>query len=376
MMRHTLDRIAIQPESLELAGRVAPHDVREAYRLLFNRWPENAAIVEEHASAHDDVWSLLRTLMDAAEFRNRVAELALPRTTLDWRALRARFEQPQAPTRPGYLTDFLGLHTRADFFGSAAQFEGRTDSLPVAGDAYCSPAEWIAGLRGVELSGEDFVAVELGAGWGAWMAILSRAARIRGAKRTLAIGCEADELHCRMVREHLAANGFSPRDYRLFEGAIGPRRGVAVFPMCEDSRLDWGLRPVFCRTEREAAALIADPATHADYRGFQFKGFRRVSCYTLADIMDGLSHVDVMHIDIQGGEFELVEQNLALLQHRVAYLAIGTHGRTIEGQLIAALTDAGWLLEVEEPCSFDIGQAGYPPQVDGMQGWRNLALRP
>lgn len=376
MMRQTLESVAAPPKPLQRENQLTPQDVRQAYRLLFDRQPESDEVVEQHAGAHDDVWSFLRTLMDAPEFRNRVADFANPRTTLDWRALRARFEQPHAPTRPGYVTDFLGLQTRADFLGAAARFEGRIDGLPVAGDAHCSPAEWIAGLRGVELAGEDFVAVELGAGWGAWMAILSRAARIRGAKRTLVIGCEADELHCRMMREHLAANGLAPRDYRLFEGAVGPRRGVAIFPICEDSRNDWGLRPVFCRTEREAEAIVADPAAHADYRGFQFKGFHRVSCFTLADVMEGVDRVDVMHIDIQGGEFDLIEQNLELLHCRVGYLAIGTHSRTIEGQLIAALSAAGWVLEVEEPCSFDIAQASFPPLVDGLQGWRNTALRP
>jgi FkbM family methyltransferase len=352
------------------------HEIRQAYRLLFDRPPESDEVIGHHAAAHTEVWSLLRTLMDAPEFRDRVADFAAPRTALDWRALRARFEQKQAPTRPGYITDFLGLQTRAEFLGRASHFEGRIDGLPVAGDAHCSPAEWIAGLRGVELGSDDFVCVELGAGWGAWMAILSRAARLRGAKRTLAIGCEADTMHCRMIREHLAHNGLTARDYRLFEGAVGPRRGVAIFPQCENSRDDWGLRPVFCRTEREAEAIVADPQSHADYRGFTFKGFQRVSCYTLADLLEGVNHVDVMHIDIQGGEFELIEQNLQLLQRRVGYLAIGTHGRAIEGQLIATLSAANWVLEVEEPCSFDIAQPGFPPLVDGMQGWRNQTLCP
>jgi FkbM family methyltransferase len=370
--------VHVTPPAETLAGqpRLTPYEVRQAYRLLFDRPPESAEVIEQHASAHADVWSLLRSLMESAEFRGRAADFSPPRTTLDGQALRARFEQPQAPLRAGYLTDFLGLHTRVDFLGPNAPSEGRIDSLPVAGDAHCSPAEWIAGLRGVELAGEDFVCVELGAGWGAWMAILSRAARLLGAKRTFAIGCEADEQHCRMLREHLATNGLSPRDYRLFEGAVGPRRGVAIFPQCEDSRDDWGLRPVFCRNEREAEAFVTDPQSHADYRGFQFKCFQRVACFTLADLLEGIKQVDVMHIDIQGGEFELIEQNLELLQHRVGYLAVGTHSRTIEGRLMAALSAADWVLEVEEPCSFDITQPGFPPQVDGVQGWRNKRLRP
>src|SRR5262249_16069945 len=143
-----------------------------------------------------------------------------------------------------------------------------------------------------------------------------------------------------MVRDHMQANEFSEREYKLFEGAVGPRTGIALFPVSDDSSVDWGMRPVFLDDHAQADAFLANP--QPDYRGVTFRKYDRVPCFTLADLIGSVDHVDVMHIDIQGGEYDLVLQNLELLKQRVGYLAIGTHGRDIEGQLIQTLRAAGW----------------------------------
>lgn len=352
--------------------RLETHDVVRAYRVLFDREPESPEVIEEHASSYAEPTSLWEVLLGSAEFRRRVEDLVEPRTVLDWRALRARFNQPDALTLPGHVTDFLGIHTRSDYLGNEKQLEGRIDGLPVAGDARCSAAEWIAGLRGVELAaGDRFVMVELGAGWGAWMATLSRAARLRGIPHTLAIGCEADALHCKMLHEHLTLNGFTPDDFRLFQGAVGTHSGVALFPKSSNSAEDWGMRPIFCASQEEAAKIETDPSSHLDYRGYQFAGFDQVRCYSLAEIMAEVDHVDVLHIDVQGSEVELIEHNLELLGRLVGYLIVGTHSREIEGRLLALLTHAGWTLEVEDACRFDLRNRNFPPMVDGVQGWRS-----
>ncbi len=357
-------------------ARVSPVEVFRAYQLLFGREPENDRVVAEHVAAHTEIWSLLASLMSSDEFRSRTHAVPSPKTTLDWRAMLSRFHQKDIKPRPGFITDFLGIHTDLPFLDQQARASGLVEDLPVAGGFHCSAAEWIAALRGVELAGDDFVAVELGAGWGAWMAALCRASQIKGAKRTRAIGCEADELHCQMLHEHLQTNGFSRQDYQLFSGAVGPVRGIALFPVSEDSSNDWGLRPIFCNSEEEADQFVRNPQNLADYRGFKFRSYARVPCFTLSDIIAGADHVDVMHSDIQGGEFDLIEQNLEQLRSQVGYLAIGTHSRVIEGALISLLSASGWKLEVEEPCAFDIAHAQFSPQIDGVQGWRNLTVHP
>lgn len=377
MMSRLLDSLSASHMRMAPRPTVSADDVCRAYQLLFGRDPESDQVIEVHRQQNPDVWSLLRGLMTSPEFAARAEDFVRPCTTLDWTALRARFEQREPPTRPGYVTDFLGLHTHESYLArGAVARDGRIDGLPVAGDAQCSISEWAAGLRGVELGRADFVAVELGAGWGAWMAILCRAARIRGATSIRAVGCEADPGHCQMLRHHLEVNGFRPDEYRLFEGAVAPSRGVALFPVSSDSSQDWGMRPIFCRSDREADAVLHSSTQLADYRGFAFERFQRVNCYALVDIFAGLDHVDVMHVDVQGSEFDLVSQNLDLLTKRVGYLILGTHTRHVEGLLIDLLSRSGWRLELEEPCSFELHSGRFAPLVDGVQGWRNLAIHP
>ena len=360
MIRRLLDTVTPRQ-------RVDSEAVRRAYQLIFRRDPENDDVVHEHVLAHEDVWTLLASLMDSPEFGR--SGLAEPRTTLNWQPLIERYKQHHLEHRPGFIVNYLGVPTRISFLGHLKGSAGFVEGTPWRGDFHSSVAEWIAGLRGVELAGDHFVAVELGAGWGPWMVNLCQAAKIKGARRTFAIGCEADEQHCQFLHQHLADNGYSTSDYRLFEGAIGSEKGLTLFPISDDSAHDWGLRPIFCKSEAEADEITS--GAHSDYRGRQFR-FHRVPCFTLQEVLAGIDHVDVLHVDIQGGEVELVRNNLELLRRRVRYLVIGTHGRQIEGELIAVLRSAGWQLEVEEPCAFDICHPGLEPQVDGTQGWRNL----
>ncbi len=358
--------------ALKTKNRLDSEGVNRAYQLLFEREPESADVVSMHVDGHADVWSLLASLMDSDEFRCRTGQRHNLRTTLDALEILHRYERAGLRHRPGFITNFLGIQTDVSFLGHLKGSEGYVAGLPVPGDFHSSVSEWIAGLRGVDLSGDEFVVVELGAGWGPWMADLCRAAAIKGARRTFAIGCEADELHCKFIFEHLANNGFVADDYKVYQGAIGPRKGITLFPISLDSTNDWGMRPIFCATEQEADAVTAHD--HADYRGHSFERFHRVPCYTLEEVFAGVGHVDVLHIDIQGDEFALLRESPDLLKRMVRYLVIGTHGRQVEGELIALLGGAGWKLEVEEPCFFDINTPNFSPQVDGTQGWRNLAF--
>lgn len=54
----------------------------------------------------------------------------------------------------------------------------------------------------------------------------------------------------------------------------------------------------------------------------------------LRELATRLDRIDLLHIDIQGGELDLVAQSLETISRSVAYMLIGTHSRTIEGELI------------------------------------------
>jgi FkbM family methyltransferase len=210
-------------------------------------------------------------------------------------------------------------------------------------------AEFAAALRAVDLARDRFTMIELGCGWGCWMTNTGVAAKRRGLAIRL-IGVEGDEGHLAFAREALATNGIAAEEYALFRGAAGAAAGVALFPRQSQSGEDWGLEPEFAPTLVKRGLALATGR------------YRELPVIALVDIIGDEDEISLLHMDIQGGEADLVRDSLQTLTRKVAYLVIGTHSRAIEGRLMTLLLDAGWALEVERPSIFEItpkGPAGH-----------------
>ena len=57
----------------------------------------------------------------------------------------------------------------------------------------------------------------------------------------------------------------------------------------------------------------------------------------LDEVIGSRPRIDLLHLDIQGGEANLVRDCIRSLEAKVTDLVIGTHSRTIEGRLFAEL---------------------------------------
>lgn len=66
----------------------------------------------------------------------------------------------------------------------------------------------------------------------------------------------------------------------------------------------------------------------------------------------------------------LIPDTIDFLDEKVATILIGTHSRSIEGEIFNILTGKGWRLEVERPAILSIGKS-IDTLVDGVQFWRN-----
>lgn len=267
--------------------------------------------------------------------------------------------------RPGFLTNFLGVLIEPRFFpgildGRAGQVEG----LPIPANWHADIAEWGAALRAVELARGAFTAVELGCGWGCWLNNTGVAARRLGLAVRL-VGVEGDEGHVAFARDACAANGFSPEQVVLRRGVAAAAGGTALFPRQGSAGEAWGLEPVFGASEAQRRAA-AERGSHDE-----------VPMLPLAELLAREGRVDLLHVDIQGGEASLVAGSRRALREHVAYLVVGTHSREIEGRLFETLLADGWALEIERPAILAVA-AGTGPRVavDGVQGWRNPALLP
>jgi hypothetical protein len=303
----------------------------------------------------------LRTRLKAAQTRSPFWHYT---STFNAVRLMKRFAVADLEPSAGYLTNFLGVRIDPKFFPDILQGRaGEVEPIPIPANWHADIAEWGAALRSVDLSTETFTMIELGCGWGCWMNNTGLAARSVGRAVHL-IGVEGDEGHLGFARESLATNGFTPEMFTLHHGIAAAEEGIALFPRQETSGVAWGLEPVFGATQDERDAAVA--AGSHDL----------LPMVPLSTLAAPHPRIDLLHIDIQGGEANLVEGCLPLLQEKFAYLLIGTHSKQIEGRLYDMLIAAGWRLEMERAAIFEIVDGVPYVSVDGVQGWRNTALLP
>jgi len=279
--------------------------------------------------------------------------------TFDPIALIRKYEKPDRELLPGHFTNYFGVAIATKLFPNILREGVELDTIPA--NWHADIAEFGAALRAVELAGKKFCAVELGCGWGCWMNIAGAAARSAGKSITLA-GVEGDVDHLSFAHEAMATNGFTPSEYVLYHGIAAADEGVALFP--RQGGNNWGLAPVFGATVAEQDQAIKSGS------------YEILPMVPLSAMVPPSGRIDLLHMDIQGGEADLVEAALSTLNSKVAYMVIGTHSREIEGRLFDLLPKAGWKLEIDRPATYHISHTPMLVAVDGVHGWRNTKLLP
>lgn len=269
-----------------------------------------------------------------------------------------RHAVPDLRSDPAYLTNFLGVKIATRYFpGILNGREGQVEPIPIPANWHADIAEWAYALRAVDKAKDTFRIIELGCGWGCWLNNTGVAARRRGLKVDL-IGIEGDEGHVGFARESLAANNFTPNEFKIIHGVAAPNRAKALFPVVANPGATWGSEPIFEATLEQ----ISEAKRIGNYQ--------ILDTYPLSDLSHGLP-IDLLHIDIQGGETDFVKANFADIDQYVRRMLIGTHSRIIEGDILRFMIDRGWRLEIERPCIFGLVDGRPQIQVDGVQGWVN-----
>ncbi|MEM1235984.1 MAG: FkbM family methyltransferase [Pseudomonadota bacterium] len=273
-------------------------------------------------------------------------------TTIDAFGLIAAAAKTGLTPKEGCVTNFQGARIPVsvcpDILGS---LQGTLEAAPAPGNWHACVAEWGAALHAVDQANPDtaFRMVELGCGWACWMLATGIAARSRGLRVELR-GVEADPDHLRQAKQVMELNNFSSGEFQLHNAIAAPRPGTALFP-CADRghQTDWGRGALF------------------DTKGPD--GFHStLPCITLSDLSEGRK-IDLLHMDIQGGELDFVRGAWNDINSYVNRVLIGTHGRIIEGALFEKFTSHGWTLEVERPAICRLENGHHEVIIDGVQLW-------
>jgi hypothetical protein len=273
----------------------------------------------------------------------------------------ARFHVKDQTAEPGIIRNFLGTRiTPAVYPPVLTPRAGTVEGVPAPGNWHADIAEWAAALRSVAQAKDHYRIVELGCGWGCWLVNMGVAARGRGLKVSLA-GVEGDRNHLVNLQDMMTLNGFDKTDYRVWHGVAAPHPGKALFPDPDVGTAHWGGKPVF----------YPDASTLAEASSSE--NIQVLDCITLAELGQD-KPIDLLHIDIQGGEVDYVEGNAAEMMRLVKRVLIGTHSRILEGRLMTHFDKQGWRLEMERPAvmAHRDGKPKFP--IDGVQMWANPAL--
>jgi len=345
------------------AKTVNKQDVIKAFEVILGRKPESPQAIAHHLGAVSHV-DLVAGILASAEANARISFLRQSpffhyNTSVDVRGIIENNIDHERKPREGHNVNFLGVAVPIEVFDFLADTGGTLDEVPLPSNYHADMAEWAAAIRPIDLANKRFTMIELGSGWGCWMVNTGVVAKKRGLSVDL-VGVEGDPKHVSLCHKTMASNGILPSEYSIVRGVASAASGVALFPKRQPDESNWGFEPIFNATESMEQELVSSGAYEA------------LEMIPLHEVIGDRTLVDLLHLDIQGGEVDVIRGTLDILKEKVGYILIGTHSRVIEGELIGILQSEGWVLEIERPAIFLVSTDGtLQTAVDGVQGWRN-----
>lgn len=297
-------------------------------------------------------------------------------------AILSELEPWSGIVEPGWTVNWLGVRTRCEFQGLApagSPLALKTKRPTPSEDFF----EWLDVLEAVAAATGSFTMVELGAGWGRWLANAAVAARrVDPELRTQLVGVEAEPTHFVWLRQHLLDNGIDPGEHRLVAAAVAARDGRVRFQQGDPAA--WYGQGIerddpAAKESGPASRLIRwsrNSAGNVRARARGHRAVRRVRAVSLTTLLRPLELVDLVDADLQGAEADVFEAARDVLQARVRRVHVGTHGPEIEERLRRLFRGLGWECRFDYPGGGEVDTPWGPVLFeDGAQSWVNPALR-
>ena len=295
-----------------------------------------------------------------------------------------RDDNPPAPCNES-LVDWSGIRTRITMLPWApAELAGTSSTaLPIPDDGYRSEdVEYAALARAIATATGTFRIIEVGAGWAPWVVAGVRLAKKRGLQ-AFGIAVEADATKCSWAMQHALDNGVTPQ---LITGSPSEIAQQISEPHAADllvvNAAGWHTTTTLqfpeIPDEDMGGAIWTLPGTDVDYRGAHL-AHRDVPAIAISEIVTAARRgdylIDLLHIDVQGVEFDLLEPSAGAVQDCTRLMAVGTHSRLSEGRLQEFFLSRGWGLLIDSPCKAHFTMthptlSGFTVQ-DGNQLWEN-----
>jgi len=295
---------------------------------------------------------------------------------------------------PGYAVDFLGILTEGRFIWNAAgPFAGgplatNRPTVESYGEGWFEVADWLASARDAR---GRYVAVSLGAAYGAQLVGAFKALQALNPLPALLVAVEPVPENCAWVHSHMRTNGIDPDEHWIIEAAVAPDNEPVLFPVgAPGSGLNSSIEvnaPQFRQTavdllKRDGAServltniLLHNSTGIVREFGFGLSGeIKFASAVTLRDVLAPIDRVDLLETDIQRSEGEIFPPAMALVNRKVRRVHIGTHGRDVHDLLVALFARAGWEIVFDYGPGKHTTPRGSLELGDGILTVRNPAL--
>jgi FkbM family methyltransferase len=293
-----------------------------------------------------------------------------------------RFKCWKGFVEPGFTVNFLGVRTRDYYWKTQmdAQCLGGkfvAAALPAFDESY---VEWVDLLEAVLAARNQFMMIELGAGYGRWIVNAAAALRCINGPLYKLIGVEAEPTHFRWMKEHIRDNAVDESRCELIEAAVADKSGWVQFHVGAPSecygQAIWRptVRGRLCRLRNDVIRRLTHKGTLSGV-GEQLV-LKRVRALSLKTLLRPLDNVDLIDLDIQGYEFTVLDPAADALDQKVGRVHVGTHGRIIESQLRGLFQRLGWESKFDFPSlSESTTPWGRIKFQDGIQSWVNPSLQ-
>lgn len=238
--------------------------------------------------------------------------------------------------------------------------------------------EWQDICETVLAAKDTYTFVELGAGYARWSVIAYfLATRFRNL-RTKLICVEPEPTHYRWAVQNFSDNGIRLRDHVLLEGVVSRKGGYVLFHVGDPAA--WYGQSVVQELqpslrERLLMPLGARwPRREPEMKNAE-RGRKCVKAYSLVSVLEPVGCIDLVHMDLQGSEYEALMGAVSVINEKVKRLHVGTHSPTIETMLRTLLGENGWTCLRNHPGqgrrATEFGEMDFE---DGIQTWVNPRL--
>lgn len=228
--------------------------------------------------------------------------------------------------------------------------------------------EWIDLLTAIDRAETQFTMIEIGAGYGRWIANAAAAIKRHKTKRLRPklTALESDKTRFEMMTRNCANNGIAETDIQLMRRACTPD-GNPLFMHASDSYGNnvW-------HDPKFASYFEGKPTDSMDFTdGF---GRKFTVQKALAVRLESLltEPVDFIDMDIQGAELDVIFSSMNAMDEFVKLIHVGCHSLAIDSRLAHIFHLHGW----RPRRIFSSGSVNETPYgkfqfIDGIQSWEN-----